>query len=256
MALEGARFSTPQRPRRAAPQSIGRCEQSRSAGEAQRSDCRPGRQRQRPIGRASGATQFVDTLMNNLTAVSQQISGSSTTTGRNSSLPSTNSTVCWGSGQPQKELQRTLYLLRRYAMSFGEVLGSGPFFKASLVTFSRQFVRHSPTPRSRFGLTPMCCCRHNCRPGCQPGTPALPVPYPAPVRRRPNLLCPKRLPSSRRSALPLRSLCRASRCSLPPPSAARRRPSAAPAGHCRPRALTTSACVVRETANHIRHLHH
>ena len=33
----------------------------------------------------------------------------------------------------KKELQRTLYLLRRYAMSFGEVLGSGPFFKASLV---------------------------------------------------------------------------------------------------------------------------
>ena len=33
----------------------------------------------------------------------------------------------------KQELQRTLYLLRRYAMSFGEVLGSGPFFKASLV---------------------------------------------------------------------------------------------------------------------------
>lgn len=56
----------------------------------------------------------------------------------------------------KKELQRTLYLLRRYAMSFGEVLGAGPFFKASLVNlfpgqFDQPFV---DAAFSDFGLGP------------------------------------------------------------------------------------------------------
>src|SRR6478672_10587124 len=105
----------------------------------------------------------VDALMNNLTAVSQQISG----------LVNDNRTT---------ELQRTLYLLRRYAMSFGEVLGSGPFFKASLVNlapgpFAQPFI---DAAFSDLGLDPNVLLPSQLvDPGVgQPGTPALPVPYP------------------------------------------------------------------------------
>ena len=76
----------------------------------------------------------VDALMNNLTAASQQISGLVTDnrTQLKPALDKLNGVLGILDNRKQ-ELQRTLYLLRRYAMSFGEVLGSGPFFKASLV---------------------------------------------------------------------------------------------------------------------------
>ena len=83
----------------------------------------------------------------------------------------------------KQELQRTLYLLRRYAMSFGEVLGSGPFFKASLVNlapgqFAQPFI---DAAFSDLGLDPNVLLPSQLvDPGIgQPGTPALPVPYPA-----------------------------------------------------------------------------
>src|SRR3981189_542934 len=82
----------------------------------------------------------------------------------------------------KKELQRTLYLLRRYAMSFGEVLGAGPFFKASLVNlapgqFAQPFI---DAAFSDLGLDPNTLLPWQVvAPGTgQPGTPALPVPYP------------------------------------------------------------------------------
>jgi phospholipid/cholesterol/gamma-HCH transport system substrate-binding protein len=80
------------------------------------------------------------------------------------------------------ELQRTLWLLRRYAMSFGEVLGSGPFFKASVVNlvpgqFSQPFI---DAAFSDLGLDPsvLTPSRLVDPPTGQPGTPPLPSPYP------------------------------------------------------------------------------
>ena len=125
----------------------------------------------------------VDALMNNLTAVSQQISGlvADNRTQLKPAVDKLNGVLGILDNRKQ-ELQRTLYLLRRYAMSFGEVLGSGPFFKASLVNllpgqFAQPFI---DAAFSDLGLDP------NVKlpselvdPGVgQPGTPALPVPYP------------------------------------------------------------------------------
>lgn len=125
----------------------------------------------------------VDALMTNLSAVSAQISGlvADNRTQLKPALDKLNGVLAILDNR-KKELQRTLYLLRRYAMSFGEVLGSGPFFKASLVNlipgqFSQPFI---DAAFSDLGLDP------NVKvpselvdPGVgQPATPPLPVPYP------------------------------------------------------------------------------
>ncbi|MBP1817366.1 MCE family protein [Mycobacterium sp. OAE908] len=125
----------------------------------------------------------VDALMNNLTAVSHQISGlvNDNRTQLKPALDKVNG-VLGILDNRKKELQRTLYLLRRYAMSFGEVLGSGPFFKASLVNlapgqFAQPFI---DAAFSDLGLDPNVLLPSQLvDPGVgQPGTPALPVPYP------------------------------------------------------------------------------
>ena len=106
----------------------------------------------------------VDALFNNLTAVSHQISGlvNDNRTQLKPAVDKLNGVLAILDNR-KKELQRTLYLLRRYAMSFGEVLGAGPFFKASLVNLARaNSPSRSSTPRSPISvLTPMCCCRRN-----------------------------------------------------------------------------------------------
>ena len=125
----------------------------------------------------------VDALMNNLTAVSHQISGvvDDNRTQLKPALDKLNG-VLGILDNRKNELQRTLYLLRRYAMSFGEVLGSGPFFKASLVNlapgqFSQPFI---DAAFSDLGLDPNVLLPSQLvDPGVgQPGTPPLPVPYP------------------------------------------------------------------------------
>ena len=106
----------------------------------------------------------VDALMNNLTAVSAQISGlvDDNRTQLKPALDKVNGVLGILDNRKQ-ELQRTLYLLRRYAMSFGEVLGAGPFFKASLVNLRpASSPSRSSTPRSPISAwTPTCCCRRN-----------------------------------------------------------------------------------------------
>ena len=125
----------------------------------------------------------VDALMNNLTAVSHQISGlvSDNRTQLKPAVDKLNGVLSILDNRKQ-ELQRTLYLLRRYAMSFGEVLGSGPFFKASLVNLAPgQFVQpFIDAAFSDLGLDPNVLLPSQLvDPGVgQPGTPALPVPYP------------------------------------------------------------------------------
>ena len=102
--------------------------------------------------------------MNNLTAVSHQISGlvDDNRTQLKPAVDKLNGVLGILDNRKQ-ELQRTLYLLRRYAMSFGEVLGSGPFFKASLVNLRpASSPSRSSTPRSPiWAWTPTCCCRRN-----------------------------------------------------------------------------------------------
>src|SRR5271163_1094054 len=82
----------------------------------------------------------------------------------------------------KKELQRTLYLIPKYAMSFGEVLGSGPFFKASLVNLAPgQFVQpFTDAAFADLGLDPNVLLPSQLTdPGNgQPGLPLLPLPYP------------------------------------------------------------------------------
>src|SRR3981189_3965474 len=92
----------------------------------------------------------------------------------------------------KKELQRTLYLLRRYAMSFGEVLGSGPFFKASLVNlapgqFAQPFI---DSAFSDLGLDPNVLLPSQLvdPPTGQPGTPELPMPFPRTAQGGPPTL--------------------------------------------------------------------
>jgi len=125
----------------------------------------------------------VDALMGNLSAVSAQISAvvADNRTQLKPAVDELNGVLAILDNR-KKELQRTLYLFRRYAMSFGEVLGSGPFFKASVVNlvpgqFSQPFI---DAAFSDLGLDP------NVKvpsalvdPGVgQPATPPLPVPYP------------------------------------------------------------------------------
>jgi phospholipid/cholesterol/gamma-HCH transport system substrate-binding protein len=73
----------------------------------------------------------LDALMNNLTAVSHQISGlvNDNRTQLKPALDKLNGVLEILDNRKQ-DLQRTLPLFKRYAMSFGESLGSGPFFKA------------------------------------------------------------------------------------------------------------------------------
>jgi phospholipid/cholesterol/gamma-HCH transport system substrate-binding protein len=125
----------------------------------------------------------VDALMNNLTAVSHQISGL-VNDNRKQLKPAVDKLngVLGILDNNKQELERTLYLLRRYAMSFGEVLGSGPFFKAALVNLlPGQFVQpFIDSAFSDLGLDPntLLPSQLTDQPTGQPGTPALPVPYP------------------------------------------------------------------------------
>jgi len=125
----------------------------------------------------------VDALMDNLTAVSQQISGlvDDNRTQLKPAIDKLNGVLGILDNRKQ-ELQRTFYLLRRYAMSFGEVLGAGPFFKASLVNLApgqlaQPFI---DAAFSDLGLDPNVLLPSELvDPGVgQPGTPALPVPFP------------------------------------------------------------------------------
>jgi phospholipid/cholesterol/gamma-HCH transport system substrate-binding protein len=73
----------------------------------------------------------LDALTNNLTAVSHQISGlvNDNRTQLKPALDKLNG-VLEILDNRKEDLQRTLPKFKRYAMSFGECLGSGPFFKA------------------------------------------------------------------------------------------------------------------------------
>ncbi|MCV7380743.1 MCE family protein [Mycobacterium alsense] len=73
----------------------------------------------------------LDALMNNLSAVSRQLSGL-VDDNRSQLKPALDKLngVLEVLDNRKEDLQRTLPKFKRYAMSFGECLGSGPFFKA------------------------------------------------------------------------------------------------------------------------------
>jgi phospholipid/cholesterol/gamma-HCH transport system substrate-binding protein len=125
----------------------------------------------------------VDALMNNITAATRQISAviGDNRTQLKPALDKLNGVLGVLDNRKQ-ELQRTLYLLRRYAMSFGEVLGAGPFFKASIVNllpgqFLQPFI---DAAFSDLGLDPNVLLPSQLvdPPVGQPGIPPLPLPYP------------------------------------------------------------------------------
>lgn len=127
--------------------------------------------------------ESIDALMTNVAAAAEQISGL-VDDNRTALKPATDKLngVLGILDTRKQELQRTLYLLRRYAMSFGEVLGAGPFFKASLVNlapgqFAQPFI---DAAFSDLGLDPNVLAPSQLvdPPIGQPGTPPLPVPYP------------------------------------------------------------------------------
>lgn len=160
------------------------------------------------LGELLSQRQSVDALMGNLAAVSAQISGlvEDNRTALKPAVDKLNGVLSILDNR-KKELQRTLYLLRRYAMSFGEVLGSGPFFKASLVNlapgqFSQPFI---DAAFSDLGLDP------NVKlpselvdPGVgQPATPPLPVPFPRTGQGgEPNLTLPDAITGNQDPNLP------------------------------------------------------
>ncbi|MEZ0365965.1 MCE family protein [Mycobacterium sp. pUA109] len=125
----------------------------------------------------------VDALMTNLAAVSHQISAV-VDDNRAQLKPAVDKLngVLGILDTRKQELQRTLYLFRRYAMSFGEVLGSGPFFKASVVNLiPGQFSQPAiDAAFSDLGLDPSVLLPSQLvdPPVGQPGTPPLPAPYP------------------------------------------------------------------------------
>jgi len=125
----------------------------------------------------------VDALMINLGAASRQISAvvNDNRTQLKPALDKLNGVLSILDNRKQ-ELQRTLYLLPKYAMSFGEVLGSGPFFKASLVNLAPgQFVQpFTDAAFADLGLDPNVLLPSQLvDPGNgQPGIPSLPLPYP------------------------------------------------------------------------------
>jgi len=125
----------------------------------------------------------LDAFMNNLTAVSRQISGlvDDNRAQLRPALDNLNG-VLEILDNHKRELQRTLFLFDRYALSFGEVLGSGPFFKAYLANLlPGQFVQpFIDAAFSDLGLDPNVLLPSQLTepPVGQPGTPALPMPYP------------------------------------------------------------------------------
>jgi hypothetical protein len=151
----------------------------------------------------------VDALMTNVGAATRQISAviGDNRTQLKPALDKLNN-VLGVLDNRRKELQRTLYLIPKYAMSFGEVLGSGPFFKASLPNLTLgQFVQpFTDAAFSDLGLDPNTLLPSQLvDPGNgQAGLPLLPLPYPrtGPATRAINrAVCPagRGLPAATRT---------------------------------------------------------
>ena len=125
----------------------------------------------------------LDEISGNISALSQQISGfvDDNRTTLRASLDKLNGVLTIVDNRKQR-VQKSLQLLNSYAMSLGESLSAGPFFKAYIANLlPGQFIQpFVDAAFSDLGLDPNVLLpsqRTDPQTG-QPGTPALPVPYP------------------------------------------------------------------------------
>ena len=124
----------------------------------------------------------LDNIMESLTALSRQLSGLSAENAKlKPTLDQLNETLDI-LDKRKTEIQQALPMLSRYAMSLGETVGSGPFFKAYLANLlPGQWVQpFIDAAFSDLGLDPNVLLpsqREEPQTG-QPATPALPIPYP------------------------------------------------------------------------------
>jgi phospholipid/cholesterol/gamma-HCH transport system substrate-binding protein len=125
----------------------------------------------------------LDEISGNISALTQQLSGfvADNRTSLRASLDKFNGVLAIIDDRKQR-VQKSLQLLNSYAMSLGESLSSGPFFKAYIANLlPGQFIQpFVDAAFSDLGLDPNVLLpsqRTDPQTG-QPGTPALPVPYP------------------------------------------------------------------------------
>jgi phospholipid/cholesterol/gamma-HCH transport system substrate-binding protein len=125
----------------------------------------------------------LDQISTSISALSQQLSGfvSDNRTQLRSSLDKLNGVLAIVDNRRER-VQKSIKLLNTYAMSLGESVSSGPFFKAYVVNLlPGQFVQpFVDAAFSDLGLDPnvLLPSERTDPPTGQPGTPALPVPYP------------------------------------------------------------------------------
>jgi len=125
----------------------------------------------------------LDQISNSISALSQQLSGfvADNRTQLRSALDKLNGVLAIVDTRRER-VQKSIKLLNAYAMSLGESVSSGPFFKAYVVNLlPGQFVQpFVDAAFSDLGLDPsvLLPSQRSDPPTGQPGTPALPVPYP------------------------------------------------------------------------------
>lgn len=138
----------------------------------------------------------LDDISGNISALSKQLSGfiADNRSQLHTALDKLNGVLTIVDNRKQR-VQRSIKLLNEYAMSLGESISSGPFFKAYVVNLlPGQFVQpFIDAAFSDLGLDPNVLLpsqRTDPQVG-QPGTPALPVPYPRTGQGgEPNLTLP------------------------------------------------------------------
>jgi phospholipid/cholesterol/gamma-HCH transport system substrate-binding protein len=125
----------------------------------------------------------LDQISNSISALSQQLSGfvADNRTQLRSALDKLNGVLAIVDTRRER-VQKSIKLLNAYAMSLGESVSSGPFFKAYVVNLlPGQFVQpFVDAAFSDLGLDPsvLLPSQRSDPPTGQPGTPALRVPYP------------------------------------------------------------------------------
>jgi phospholipid/cholesterol/gamma-HCH transport system substrate-binding protein len=125
----------------------------------------------------------LDQISGNISALSKQLSGfvADNRAQLRSALDKLNAVLTIVDSRKER-VQKSLKLLNAYAMSLGEAVSSGPFFKAYVANLlPGQFVQpFVDAAFSDLGLDPnvLLPSQRNDPQTGQPGTPALPVPYP------------------------------------------------------------------------------
>jgi phospholipid/cholesterol/gamma-HCH transport system substrate-binding protein len=135
------------------------------------------------LAQLEGQSRSLDQIANNISAVAQQLKGF-VADNRSTLKPAIDklNVVLTIVDNRKERVQESIKKLNSYAMSLGESVSSGPFFRAYLVNLlPGQFVQpFVDAAFSDLGLDPnvLLPSERTDPPLGQPGTPALPVPYP------------------------------------------------------------------------------